>query len=149
MGSISFTTTDTTTPIGATISDVSAPESTPSGSEFQVEVSVEYNFETPTDVSIAIYDYNLEDNTATGEDTLSGSGVETYTFTLSATDSGTMELEANVVFMESGEWVYFEETGYQYFEVNISEGEGGIPGFPVLSIAIGILAAMMMKKHQG
>jgi len=149
MGSMSFTITDTATPIGATINDVSAPESTSSGSEFQVEISVEYNFETPTEVSVAIYDYNLEDNTATEEDTLSGSGVETYIFTLGATDSGTMELEANVVFMKSGEWVYFEETAYQYFEVNISEGEDGIPGFPVISIAIGMLAAMMMKKRQG
>ena len=134
----------------ASIVDLEAPSEVYPGESFTVEVTVSYEFTFSTEMSPGIVDVEAEKWIAEEYETLVGEGTKTYTFELMAPDEETMwAIEAGVGYMLEGEWARNEVGSSDVFEVSVVEEEGGggsgIPGFPYVSIAVGLIIVFLLR----
>jgi subtilase family serine protease/uncharacterized membrane protein len=105
-----------------TIVNLTYPPTVNPDQTFQVSVHTNYSFETTTEVFVGILDYdNWTYIAGTPEGTtLSGTGEASYTFNLTAPSSGTMNLSADLYYLEGIIWWWVE---YRDFTVNVSEAQ--------------------------
>jgi hypothetical protein len=136
----------------ASIVGFEAPSEVYVGESFTVEFTVTYGFTVPTEMSPGIYDLEAETWIAEDSETLVGEGTKTYSFELTAPEEeGTWSLEASAWYKLEDEWTHDEEEYSEAFEVSVVEeedgGGGGIPGFPYLSIAFGLIIVLLLRDR--
>ena len=135
----------------ASVVDLEVPSEVYAGESFTVEITVSYEFTVPTEMNPGIYDVEAETWIAEDSEILVGEGTKTYSFELTAPEEeATWALEASVGYYLEGEWTYNEEEYSDAFEVSVEEedrGGGGIPGFPYLSIAFGLIIVLLLRDR--
>lgn len=136
----------------ASVVDLEAPYDVFVGEVFSVEFTVFYEFTVPTEISPGIIDVETEAWLAEEFETLVGEGTKTYSFELTAPeDETTWSLEASAWYKLEGEWTHDEEEYSDAFEISVVEeedgGGGGIPGFPYLSIALGLIIVLLLRDR--
>ncbi len=134
----------------ALVVDFEAPSEVYVGEVFTVEVTVSYEFTIPTEMSPGIYDVETETWMAEEYETLVGEGIQTYSFELTAPEEATTwSLEADVWYNVEDEWAQNEQGSWEAFEVSVVEEGGGweIPGFPYLSIAVGLIIVYLLHDR--
>ena len=134
----------------ASIFDHEAPSEVYTGASFTVKLTVSYGFTIPTEINAGIRDVETETWITGDPEPLVGEGTKTYSFELTAPEEETKwALEVRVGYNLEGEWTH-SEVGYSdVFEVSVVEEEDGggvgIPGFPYLSIAFGLIIALLLR----
>ena len=131
----------------ASILKVEGPYEVFTGDSFTVKVTVAYEFTVPTEMSPGIYDEETQKFIAEEFETLEGKGTETYTFELTAPNKETTwSLTAGVWYPVGGELLHDEVDWAKSFEVHVTK-LGGIPGFPYLSIIVGLVITMCLLER--
>ena len=101
-------------------------------------------------MSPGIYDVEAETWIAEEFETIVGDGTKTYSFELTAPEEvGAWSLEADVSYNVEDEWAQDDEGSWDAFEVYVKKdgGGGGIPGFPYLSIAVGLILVYLLHDR--
>ena len=136
----------------ASIFDHEAPSEVYAGASFTVELTVSYCFTIPTEINAGIRDVEAETWITGDPEPLVGEGTKIYSFELTAPEEETTwVLEVRVGYSLEGEWTH-SEVGYSdVFEVSVVEEEDvggvGIPGFPILSIAFGLIIVLLLRDR--
>jgi hypothetical protein len=136
----------------ASVFDLEAPSEVYAGEIFTVEFTVSYEFTVPTEMSPGIWDVEAETWIVDEYETLEGEGTQTYSFELTAPEEETTwSLEAAVWYNLEDWWTHSEEGYGEAFEVSVVEeedgGGGGIPGFPYVSIAFGLIIVLLLRDR--
>ncbi len=138
--------------VRASVVDLEAPSEVYTGASFTVEFTVSYEFTVPTEMSPGIYDVEAETWIVEEYETLVGEGTTTYSFELTAPEEeGTWSLEADVWYSLEDEWTErtIEPGSWEAFEISVVNegGGGGIPGFPYISIAFGLILVLLLRDR--
>ena len=136
----------------ASIVDIEAPSEVYPGESFTVEVTVSYEFTFPTEINAGIKEVETETWITGDPEAFVGEGTKTYRFELTAPEEETKwAIEAGVGYNLEGEWTRNEVGSSDVFEISVVEEEGGggsgIPGFPYLSIAMGLILVLLLRDR--
>jgi len=133
------------------IADLDSPQAVETGSTATITVTLDYSFNEITQISIGIYDYTSETNIAEEYYWVQGTEFEAFILQLTSPDSATtLNLEANVVFMQGEEWYYTDgDQWYVNFTVDVEKPSGGIPGYPIYALLTGLSVYLFSKKNRG
>ncbi len=117
-----------------------------------MELTVSYEFTIPTEMNPGINDVEAGTWIAEEYETLVGEGTKTYSFELTAPlEETTWRLVAEVWYYLEGEWTHTEVRYSDAFEISVVEeedgGGSGIPGFPYLSIAFGLIIVLLIRDR--
>lgn len=128
---------------GVVVVAVDAPDSAKLGDIIHVNVTIEYNFPIPFNISTVIWDPSVEDFVSERDDVVNGAGTEEYTFDIlfpEGMEPGTYTYHANALYKFNNSWQHREEDWSKAFTVEIKRGGFSIPGFPIEGIILGLLA---------
>ncbi len=136
----------------ALIVGLEAPYEVEAGESFTMELTVSYEFTIPTEMSPGIYDVETETFIAEVYETLEGEGTKTYIFELTAPEEETTwALTAGVWYHSEGELLHDEVGWVESFNIQVielNENGGGIPGFPIEAIIIGLLIGFTLLSRR-
>lgn len=137
----------------ASLMDVEAPFEAYVGESLSVELTVDYEFTEPTEVSPGIVDVVAEEWLAEASEVLVGKGSRTFSLELTAPSEETdWALEASVWYSsEGGEWKHDESNWAESLVIQIrelEEGGGGIPGFPYEAMMLGLLIGFSLLSRR-
>jgi hypothetical protein len=128
----------------AWVTKVDSPKTVKPGELFNVTVFVEMSFPTMTTFSVAVTDPSTGEAIMEVEDQTQGEQTGNYWFEVIAPETeGSYTLGADIIFETAGGWTYTDDAA-QMFDITVKEGGGGIPGFPVISVLMGSMAALAL-----
>ncbi len=108
------------------ITDVKKPTSYTPGENVTLTITVDYSFASETDVAPSVWNNNTWTFIATEEDTLVGTGTNTYDLEFMADEAGTAYY-AIAYFVEDGNIIYDENHGIVPFVLESDGGQSTIP----------------------
>jgi len=132
----------------AWVTDVEVPSNIKPSALFNVTVYVQMSFPEMTHFSVAVTDPETGEAIIEILDQAVGEQTGSYWFELSAPETeGDYTLGADIMFEAPQSWTYTENST-QTFDIIVSTGGGGIPGFPVTSLIMGSLLALALAYRK-
>jgi len=136
----------------ATLVDVDYPSEAYVGESLNVELTVDYEFTEPTKVGPGIFDVVADKWLAEPSEILEGNGSRIFYFELTApSEEMDWALQASVWYISEGDWRHDDANYVESFVIQVielDENGGGIPGFPIEAIIIGLLIGFSLLSRR-